>query len=159
MEKMSGGNLNDSAFNTFIVGNDTEFDVHLSGFKKLKAVSYVVSIKWLIEFLEKNEFERIEILVGKEVSDLNPEEVLKDEIEKDKGGLLNNLMKLVEEERLLIYTSNRIVHSKFYILSSEKSIRVIQGSANLTISARKGKQVNYLWEWTLKKYKEGKDIS
>ena len=151
MEKMSGNNLNNSAFNTFIVGNDTEFDAHLSGFKTLKAVSYVVSIKWLIEFLEKNEFERIEILVGKEVSDLNPEEVLKDEIEKDKSGLLNKLMKLVEEERLLIYTSNRIVHSKFYILSGEKTIRVIQGSANLTISARKGKQVNYLWEWNLKK--------
>ena len=146
---MPGKDSVNQDFSTFIVSNDAELETHFSGFKTLKAVSYVVSVKWLIEFLEKNEFKSIEIIVGKEISDLSPVEAIMDELIKDKGDRINQLLELVDQGRLLIYTSDRIVHSKFYILTDGKLTRVIQGSANLTISARRGKQVNYLWEWNL----------
>ncbi|MHB1709389.1 MAG: phospholipase D family protein [Thermoplasmataceae archaeon] len=147
---MPGKDISDLGFSTFIVNNDTDLEAHFSGFKTLKAVSYVVSLRWILEFLEKKEFESIEILVGKEVSDLNPAEILKDEMGNDKGNLVHQILGMIEQGRLLIYTSDRIIHSKFYILTGNRSTRVIQGSANLTTSARKGKQVNYLWEWTLR---------
>ena len=146
---MSGRDLNNSGFSTFIAGNEAELEAHFSGFSALRAVSYVVSIKWILEFLERNQFESIEIVVGKEVSDLNPAELLKDEVASDKGNLARQILGMMEQGRLKIYTSDRIVHSKFYILTGRGAIRVIQGSANLTTSARKGKQVNYLWKWDL----------
>ncbi len=146
---MSGRDLNSSGFSTFIAGNEAELEGHFSGFNALRAVSYVVSIKWILEFLERNQFESVEIVVGKEVSDLNPAELLKDEVVSDKGNLVSQILGMMEQGRLKIYTSDRIVHSKFYILTGRGATRVIQGSANLTTSARKGKQVNYLWKWDL----------
>ena len=152
---MPGKNLNNLGFSTFIVSNDTELEAHFSGFKTLRAVSYVVSIKWLLEFLEKNEFESIEVIVGKDISGLSPAEALRDELLNDGRDLVHRLLELVDQGRLLIYTTDRIVHSKFYILKGSTFIRVIQGSANLTISARRGKQVNYLWQWNLQPVTDG----
>lgn len=139
-----------SRFRTFITTKNNDLETHFTGFREMKAISYIASLRWLLEFLENNKFENIEILIGKEASDLDPAEVLKDEIAKDKENLMDRLIRFMDEGKLRIYTSERIIHSKFYILSEESSLRVIQGSANLTTSARKGRQINYLWEWNIR---------
>jgi hypothetical protein len=136
-------------FDTFIVATDREFSPHFQGFKSLKCVSYVTSLHWLLEFLEKNTFESIEIIIGKEASDLKPEDILKEELRKDDVEMVNKILELTRDNKLRIYIANRIIHSKFYILEGDKSIRAIQGSANLTLSARRGKQINYMWEFNL----------
>ena len=127
-------------FNSFLITADREFAPHFHGFKSLKCVSYVVSLKWLLEFLEKNAFESIEIIIGKEASDLPPEDVLREELNAEKGDMIDKVLSLLREGRLKIYITDRIIHSKFYILEDGRSIRIIQGSANLTMSARKGKK-------------------
>jgi len=136
-------------FDTFIVATDREFAPHFQGFKSLKCVSYVTSLNWLLEFLDKNTFESIEIIIGKEASDLKPEDILKEELRKDDVEMVNKILELTRDNKLRIYIASRIIHSKFYILEGDKSIRAIQGSANLTLSARRGKQINYMWEFNL----------
>ncbi len=137
-------------FDTFIISSDKDFASHFQGFKSLKCVSYVTSLQWLLEFIEKNTFESIEIIIGKEASDLKPEDILKEEL-RGNTEMVEKILTLTKENKLRIYIANRIIHSKFYILEGEKSIRAIQGSANLTIAARRGKQINYMWEFNLNK--------
>ncbi len=149
MTKESLVDIVDPKFKSFLVSADKEFAPHFYGFSSLKCVSYVVSLKWLLEFLERNAFESIEIVVGKEVSDLLPEDVLREELGREKDEMIERMLSLLQEGRLKIYIGDRIIHSKFYILNGNGSVRVMQGSANLTLSARRGKQVNYMWEWNL----------
>jgi hypothetical protein len=52
---------------------------------------------------------------------------------------------LVIKGALRILIPKRTIHTKLYILEGANSVRIIQTSANLTTTARKGVQINYAW--------------
>jgi len=111
-----------------------------SGFTRLVGVSYVASLS-LIQDLFADGYEEIELVVGIEFS----EELKKELKEKDQETVLRMARK-VEEGRLRLYfPTKKPDHSKLFMLSRPGHVRILNGSANLTESARLGKQVNTVW--------------
>ena len=67
-------------------------------------------------------------------------------------GVLHQLSILIDEGKLVIFTSDRIhYHSKLYICHNENGARLINGSANFTRTGTgiKGRQWNDIWGWDI----------
>ena len=129
-----------------IIESRRHFDGLLHGYKELWAVSYVVSPDLLLGFFQRYGFASVEIVVGENLSGVSLVEQYRDRL-KEKGKQVTcRLAELVEQGKLRILIPSRGIHSKLCILNGPAGYRVIQGSANLTETARQAtNQVNYVW--------------
>ena len=118
-----------------------EFDSLFEGYDRLQAVSYVVTPDLLLHFFDKRGFSQVEVVVGENLTDQYRQAL------SQKGRQVTAaLAELVEQGRLRIFVPRRTIHSKLYMLQRDGQYRVIQGSANLTETARQAaNQVNYVW--------------
>ena len=124
-----------------VVAHRREFDGLFEGFDRLQAISYVVSPDLLLHFFEKRGLSEVEVVVGENLTEQYRQAL------SEKGRQVTTaLAELVEQGRLRIFVPKRTIHSKLYVLQRDGLYRVIQGSANLTETARQAaSQVNYVW--------------
>jgi len=126
---------------TQVITRRKEFDELFNGFNKMRAVSYVISPDLLLEFYDKIGYMELEIIVGENLS-----ETYKQNLERKGIEVVERLEELVEKGALQIFVSTHTIHTKLYILERADTIRVIQTSANLTLTAQDAKrQTNYAW--------------
>ncbi len=117
-----------------------EFDSLFEGYNRLQAISYVVSPDLLLHFFEERGLGEIEVVVGENLT-----EQYRRALSQKGRQVTAALAELVEQGKLRIFVPKRTIHSKLYLLQRDGMYRVIQGSANLTETARKAYQVNYVW--------------
>ena len=114
------------------------------GFKRLVGVSYVASLS-LVEELFANGYEEIELVVGDDFGESYKRELKGKDIET-----VTRLAEFVSTGRLRLFFPKRMPdHSKLYILLKPGQTRIIFGAANLTESARRGRQANMMMVWDL----------
>jgi len=133
---------------TLYLQKPKDFEGLISGFKDIKAISYVASPSLILSIFDKYKFENMELLVGENISIKH----YKKDLENKQISLIQRLMHLVKDQKLtVLFPKGKTIHSKFYILSHQDSHRVIVGSANFSETATKAfKQHNYLVYWDLK---------
>ena len=130
-----------SPLRTQVIGRRKEFDELFYGFNKMRAISYVISPDLLLEFYDKLGYTELEIIVGENLS-----ESYKQSLEQKSIEVVERLEELVEKGALRVYIPGHTIHTKLYILEKPAGIRVIQTSANLTVTAQDAKrQTNYAW--------------
>jgi len=130
-----------TAINTKVIKSQAAFDKLFFeyDFTKMRAITYVASAQVLMKYIDKG-YQQIEIVVGKELFD-----DYKKSLAKEKKIDIEDLISLVQNGRLKIFGATRPIHTKLYILEGDDIVRVIQGSPNLTKTARKAHQINYCW--------------
>ena len=117
-----------------------DFDSLFDGFDRLQAISYVVSPDLLLKFLGERGFGEVEVVVGENLTEQYRQAL------SQKRQVTAALADLVEQGKLRIFIPKRTIHSKLYVLQRDGLCRIIQGSANLTETARQAtSQVNYVW--------------
>lgn len=95
----------------------------------------------LLHFFDKHGFSEVEVVVGENLT-----EQYRQALSQKGRQVTAALAELVEQGRLRIFVPRRTIHSKLYVLQRDGQCRVIQGSANLTETARRAaNQVNYVW--------------
>ncbi len=128
-------------FKDKVIERRADFEGLFKGFTRLKAVSYVTSPKTLVDWMEKLGYESIEVVVGENLSNREVQDVA-----KEGTDFVAKLGVLMTEGRLRVHSpKKKSLHTKFYILEGDGKRRIIQGSPNLTESARRVNQVNYVW--------------
>ena len=137
-----------SGVQTLYLQKPKDFEELISGFKEIKAVSYVASPSIILSIFEKHKFERMQLLVGENISMKH----YKKDLENKQISQIQKLMHLVRERKLsVLFPKNKTIHSKLYILSRNDEYRVIVGSANFSETAAKAvKQHNYVVYWDLR---------
>ena len=132
-------------FSSEIVRVGKTLTKHIKGAKKIKAVVYVSNPVEILNFLEKHDVAEMELVMGHQrVHDFRSE-LTPDVVEK--------LVEYRNNGRLTLYVSpNNHFHSKLYICEFEDSVKMINGSANLTKTGLgiKGTQWNHIWIMELK---------
>jgi len=133
---------------TLYLQKPKDFEGLITGFKEIRAVSYVASPSLVLSIFEKYNFEYMQLLVGENISVKH----YKKDLENKQISLIQKLMHLVKEQKLTVFfPRGKTIHSKFYILSNEDMHRVIVGSANFSEPAAKAtRQHNYVVYWDLK---------
>ncbi len=133
---------------TLYLQKPKDFEGLISGFKDIKAVSYVASPSSVLSLFDKYKFEHMQLLVGENISVKH----YKKDLENKQISFIQRLMHLVKDQKLtVLFPRGKTIHSKFYILSHKDNHRVIVGSANLSETATKAvKQHNYVVYWDLK---------
>jgi hypothetical protein len=123
-----------------VITRRQEFDSLFEGYDRLQAISYVVSPDLLLHLFEKQGLREVEMVVGENLTDQYRQAL------SQKRQVTAALAELVEQGKLRILVPKRTIHSKLYVLQRDGLCRVIQGSANLTETARQAThQVNYVW--------------
>ena len=148
-----GGLVPPSLFNggpplkTAVIATRGDFDSLFEGFESMRAVSYVVSPDLLLELFTDRGFTRVEIVVGENLTRRYKEVLSAKEVR-----ITQELVERVERGSLRVLTPRgqqwrgRTIHSKLYILEKGNTIRIINGSANLTDTAQDATaQMNYVW--------------
>ena len=125
-----------------VIARRRQFDNLFDGFHRLQAISYVVSPDLLLAFFEDRGFDDVEIVVGENLT-----EQYRQTLSQKGQRVTQALAELVEQGKLKILVPKHTIHSKLYVLHRNDGVcRVIQGSANLTETARRAtSQVNYVW--------------
>jgi|GEM_PF-736837 len=133
---------------TLYLQKPKDFEGLISGYKEIRAVSYVASPTLVLSIFEKFQFEYMQLLVGENISVKH----YKKDLENKQISLIQKLMHLVKEHKLTVFfPRGKTIHSKFYILKNEDMHRVIVGSANFSEPAAKAtRQHNYVVYWDLK---------
>jgi hypothetical protein len=126
---------------TKIISRREDFEMLFDGFTGMRAISYVVSSDLLREFFQKRGYQKIEVVVGEDLT----EPGLRQELQGKPTEIVEELAERVGSGVLRILIPHRSIHTKLYLLERPDTIRVIQTSANLTETARKATQVNYAW--------------
>ncbi|MBN2187278.1 MAG: phospholipase D family protein [Dehalococcoidia bacterium] len=130
-----------SPLQTRLIARRNDFEELFDGFIKMRAISYVVSPDLLLEFLEQRGYSEVEIVVGENLS-----EVYRKDLEQKGVEVTGRLAEYVERDVLRIFIPTRTIHTKLYILERPELVRVIQTSANLTVTAQEARrQINYAW--------------
>lgn len=130
-----------SPLQTRLIARRKDFDELFDGFTKMRAISYVISPDLLLEFFDQRGYTELEVVIGDSLS-----EVYKKDLEQKGVEVTDRLAEFVERGALRIFVPTRTIHTKLYILESPDLIRVIQTSANLTVTAQEAKkQINYAW--------------
>ena len=133
--------LGASPLHSCVISRRRQFDSLFDGFHRLQAISYVVSPDLLLAFFEGRGFDEIEIVVGENLT-----EQYRQTLSQKGQRVTQALAELVEQGKLRIFVPKHTIHSKLYILWTDGLCRVVQGSANLTETARRAtSQVNYVW--------------
>lgn len=130
-----------SPLQTRVIARRTDFDGLFEGFKRMRAISYVVSPDLLLEFFDKRGYSEVEVLVGENLS-----ESYRRGLELKGLDVTERLALLTEQGVLRVFVPTRTIHTKLYILERADITRVIQTSANLTATAQDARrQINYAW--------------
>ncbi len=130
-----------SPLQTRLIARRNDFDELFDGFTKMRAISYVVSPDLLLEFFEQRGYSELEVVVGENLS-----EVYRKDLEQKGVEVTDRLAEFVERGVLRIFVPTRTIHTKLYILERPELVRVIQTSANLTVTAQEARrQINYAW--------------
>ena len=130
-----------SPLQTRLIARRNDFEELFDGFIKMRAISYVVSPDLLLEFFDQRGYSEIEIVVGENLS-----EVYRKDLEQKGVEVTDRLAEYVERGVLRIFGPTRTIHTKLYILERPELVRVIQTSANLTVTAQEARrQINYAW--------------
>ena len=130
-----------SPLQTRLITRRNDFEELFDGFIKMRAISYVVSPDLLLEFFDQRGYSEIEIVVGENLS-----EVYRKDLEQKGVEVTDRLAEYVERGILHIFVPTRTIHTKLYILERPELVRVIQTSANLTVTAQEARrQINYAW--------------
>lgn len=130
-----------STLKTKLVKRRVDFEQLFDGFEKMKAISYVISPDILMDFIDNRGYKEIEAIVGENLA-----ESYRDNLKQKGIDVTERLLDFVEKGRLRIYVPSRTIHTKLYILEKESFIRIIQTSANLTLTAQEARnQINYSW--------------
>ncbi|MBI4180768.1 MAG: phospholipase D family protein [Chloroflexi bacterium] len=125
---------------TRVIKQQKDFDSLFDGFGRMRAISYVISPDLLLEFFDKRGYSEVEVVVGENLS-----ETYKKNLEQKGIEVTDQLADLVEKDKLRVFISARTIHTKLYILERDEIVRVIQTSANLTLTAQEARQINYAW--------------
>jgi len=129
-----------SVFSSEIVKVGKTLTKHLTNGKLLRAVVYVSSPSQILKILDENPDMEFELVMGHQrvhdfKAELTPEVVEK-------------LIDYRKINRLRLFVSDKVhYHSKLYICEYENSVKLINGSANLTKTGNgiKGTQWNHIW--------------
>ena len=134
------------AVRTQVISARRDFDRLIQGFQTLRAISYVVSPDLLVELFDSSGLQHAEVIVGENLSGMGLVDQYRQQLQRKGEHATTRLAELVRENRLRILVPRRCIHSKLYILQNASACRVVQGSANLTETARTAtSQVNYVW--------------
>ena len=132
-------------FSSEIVKVGKTLTKHIAGAKNIRAVVYVSNPKEILNFLDQHNVDKMELVMGHQrVHDFRSE-LTPDIVEK--------LVKHRNSGRLTLYVSPKVhFHSKIYICEFDNSVKMINGSANLTKTGLgvKGTQWNHIWILDLK---------
>ncbi len=129
-----------------VIESRRDFDRLIRGYERLRAISYVVSLDLLLQLFQTYGFEQVEVLVGENLSGSSLADRYRESLSQKGEQVTCELAELVTNGRLRILVPRRCIHSKLYILGGAGAYRVIQGSLNLTETARQAwTQVNYVW--------------
>ena len=132
-------------FSSEIVKVGKTLTKHIAGAKNIRAVVYVLNPKEILNFLDQHNVDKMELVMGHQrVHDFRSE-LTPDIVEK--------LVKHRNSGRLTLYVSPKVhFHSKIYICEFDNSVKMINGSANLTKTGLgvKGTQWNHIWILDLK---------
>lgn len=121
---------------TVFLKSKKSFDELFKDAQEIIGVTYCDSPELILEFFENNHLEKMELLVGN-VKDYR-------ERLRGKADIADKLEQLKKEDKLVIYTSDKEIHSKIYFVKRDGSWRFINTSANLTKTAERGiTQKNY----------------
>ncbi len=130
-----------AALKSKVIFRRRDFDGLFEGFNKMRGISFVASPNLLLNFMDKQGYTSIEIIVGEDLS-----ATYKNELEQEGISVIDRLIELQKTGNLSIYIPKHTIHTKMYILEGPSSIRIIQTSANLTDTAREASsQTNYAW--------------
>jgi len=130
-----------SPLQTQVISRRKDFEELFDGFIRMRAISYVISPDLLLEFFDKRGYTKLEVVVGENLS-----EAYRKDLEQKGVEVTDQLAELVEKGVLRIFVPSRTIHTKLYILEREDMVRVIQTSANLTVTAQEARrQINYAW--------------
>jgi hypothetical protein len=130
----------DSVFSSEIVKVGKTLTKHLNSGKSLKAVVYVSSPIEILRVLDDNPGMDFELVMGHQRVHDFKSELTPDVVEK--------LIDYRNTGRLRLFVSDKVhYHSKLYICEFENSVKLINGSANLTKTGTgiKGTQWNHIW--------------
>lgn len=135
------------SFRSQIIARRKDFDGLFEGFTSLRAVSYVTSPELLLKLQKDHGLEEIEVVVGDSLtSGRNKDEELRQNLGQKGLDVVEELATCVEQGTIRILVPSRPIHTKFYLLIGDKAIRVINTSANLTLTAQEAtRQMNYAW--------------
>ena len=126
---------------TQVISRKKDFDALFDGFTKMRAISYVVSPDLLLEFFEERGYTELEMVVGENLS-----QTYKQRLEQKGIAVTERLAERVENGSLRIFVPDRPIHTKLYVLDGDGLTRIIQTSANLTLTAQEAsRQINYAW--------------
>ena len=109
-----------SPLRTQVITRRKEFDELFNGFKKMRAVSYVISPDLLFEFYDKLGYVELEIIVGENLS-----ETYRRNLEQKGIEVVERLEELVEKGALRIFIPTHTIHTKLYILERADIVREI----------------------------------
>jgi len=129
-----------TTFSSEIVKVGKTLTKHFTGGKLLKAVVYVSTPSQIMKLLQANPDMEFELVMGHQrvhdfKADLTP-----DVVEK--------LINFRRDGRLRLFVSDKVhYHTKLYICEFENSVKMVNGSANLTKTGTgiKGTQWNHIW--------------
>lgn len=112
--------------------------------KVIRGVTWSNSPELILELFKEQNLEKLELVVGEKGIDYR--EKLEGKVE-----VADELERLKEDDKLLIYTTNTTIHSKLYLVEKKSGeINFIITSANLTKSAQDAaRQINYAHIYTL----------
>ncbi len=133
---------------TRVIARRKDFDTLFQGFTSLRAISYVASPDLLLQLLRDHGLSEIEVVVGESLTVGRPlHDRLRQDLTKKDLETLDQLAAQVERGAVRILVPSRPVHTKLYLLIGDRSVRVLQSSANLTLTAQQAtNQMNYaLW--------------
>jgi hypothetical protein len=130
----------DTEFSSEIVKVGKTLTKHFTGGKILRAVVYVSSPSEILRLLDSNPEMEFELVMGHQRVHDFKSELTPDVVEK--------LIHFRKSGRLRLFVSDKVhFHTKLYICEFESSVKLINGSANLTKTGTgiKGTQWNHIW--------------
>ena len=130
----------DTEFSSEIVKVGKTLTKHFTGGKILRAVVYVSSPSEILRLLDSNPEMEFELVMGHQRVHDFKSELTPDVVEK--------LIHLRKSGRLRLFVSDKVhFHTKLYICEFEASVKLVNGSANLTKTGTgiKGTQWNHIW--------------
>jgi hypothetical protein len=109
------------------------------GFDEVYMVTYVASLKLLLDYIEKYNYKKVTMVVG---SEGDPEKMLLQSANNN-VSVIHSTIKLINDNILNLRISDKY-HHKFYILKNNdlNLIRIMTGSFNFTYNAQYAKQKN-----------------
>ena len=120
---------------TRVIARRKDFDALFDGFTSMRAISYVASVDLLVDLLKTGRFQKIELVLGESLVGRALEQQLRKELTQKSLSVVDELAGYVERGGLHIFVPSKVIHTKFYLLISDETVRVITTSANLTLTA------------------------